>query len=434
MKRFLTCLLLAVMLVTCMATTAFAAERGDEVVVEFKVSGNTGFGNLQVSMSYDKSALTFVKIEGAGISAGQIFMGGADIFGVMSASGGAVNGDGTVARVTFKVADGADLDTYTVSGTVDICREPDGVTDVPLSVSGGSVTVTCNHEWLTKEPTCATGGSKTCKKCATSETMDPTGNHSFNVLVEEAVEATCEADGKTAVYKCENCTTRDGGKVIEKKDHAWGEWSKTEGTCVVMGTETRICATCKTEETKDTTYGDHNYIEGTEVKGATCEDMGYIPLVCEHCGDEDKVNTTYGPHEYDNGNCIHCGQPEKEQCAHAWQWVVTKKVTCERDGEETLTCIHCGETSGTKLIKAKGHKWEWIVDKKPTGSADGMKHEECSECGAKRNEGTVIPKIEGLDDVPQTGDITNQITMSVAAVVVMMVAAVAFVFKRKAAK
>ena len=42
------------------------------------------------------------------------------------------------------------------------------------------------------------------------------------------------------------------------------------------------------------------------------------------------------------------------------------------------------------------HTFEWKVDKEATETATGLKHEECSVCGYKRNENTVIEKIEKI--------------------------------------
>ena len=39
------------------------------------------------------------------------------------------------------------------------------------------------------------------------------------------------------------------------------------------------------------------------------------------------------------------------------------------------------------------HNYSWVVDQAATEDATGIKHEAC-ECGAKRNEGTVIPKLD----------------------------------------
>lgn len=78
----------------------------------------------------------------------------------------------------------------------------------------------------------------------------------------------------------------------------------------------------------------------------------------------------------------------------------------------------CTDKSGSVKDLAE-HTFEWKVDKEATETATGLKHEECSVCGYKRNENTVIEKIEKIpadisnntpapvQTVPETGDNSN---------------------------
>ena len=80
----------------------------------------------------------------------------------------------------------------------------------------------------------------------------------------------------------------------------------------------------------------------------------------------------------------------------------------------------CTDKSGSVKDLAE-HTFEWKVDKEATETATGLKHEECSVCGYKRNENTVIEKIEKnpadisnntpapVQTVPETGDNSNLI-------------------------
>ena len=80
----------------------------------------------------------------------------------------------------------------------------------------------------------------------------------------------------------------------------------------------------------------------------------------------------------------------------------------------------CTDKSGSVKDLAE-HTFEWKVDKEATETATGLKHEECSVCGYKRNENTVIEKIEKIpadisnntpapvQTVPETGDNSNLI-------------------------
>ena len=129
--------------------------------------------------------------------------------------------------------------------------------------------------------------------------------------------------------------------------------------------------------------------------------------------------------------------PEDPVCQHTETKVVdAKAATCTEEGYTGDTvCSACGEiVKKGETIHALGHNWNWIIDKEATAKETGLKHEECSVCGAKRNEGTVIPATgAGLDDVPQTSDITLTILPIVALVLAIAVFTV-IANKRKAVK
>ncbi|MCM1186125.1 MAG: Ig-like domain-containing protein [Lachnoclostridium sp.] len=134
-------------------------------------------------------------------------------------------------------------------------------------------------------------------------------------------------------------------------------------------------------------------------------------------------------------------------CSHALTATAAKEPTCAEEGNIAYwTCSKCNKTfsdaAGTTeltevTVKAKGHTPEawnhddtqhWrkckdcnveidkgnhdfheVVDKEATEDETGLKHEEC-DCGAKRNENTVIPKI----DVSVTGVALNKTAVSLA--------------------
>ena len=114
----------------------------------------------------------------------------------------------------------------------------------------------------------------------------------------------------------------------------------------------------------------------------------------------------------------------------------TPVPTCKHNFEGWATdsdnhwhkCTICGE-----IFDLGKHEWQWIVDKKATATETGRKHEACEICGLTRNVDTVIPKVEGLDDVPVTGDPTPYLALGAVAVLGLLTGAV-LVFKRKTAK
>lgn len=267
MKKLISMLLVVFMLVTCMATTAFAAEVGDTVEVAVTVSGNPGFGCYTVNLSYDTTALKLVSLSDAGcISAGKgTFLpnaaGNCASFFVMDLNN--VTGNGNLFIATFEVLDGAKAGkTYNVSASF----EPGSLAnanneDISMGISGGSVTIDCNHVWdegkVTKEATCTEDGVKTytCTVCGETKT--------------EAIPAT---------------------------GHSFGEWKVTKAaTCTEKGEETRECA-CGAKEVREISANGH-------ALNTYGKDSTHHWLLCDNC---DYVGEKEA-HDYDyNGVCV-CG-------------------------------------------------------------------------------------------------------------------------------
>ena len=272
MKKLISMLLVVFMLVTCMATTAFAAEVGDTVEVAVTVSGNPGFGCYTVNLSYDTTALKLVSLSDAGcISAGKgTFLsnaaGNCASFFVMDLNN--VTGDGNLFIATFEVLDGAKAGkTYNVSASF----EPGSLAnanneDISMGISGGSVTIdkpVCNHVWdegkVTKDATCTEDGVKTY---------------------------TCTVPG------CGETKT----EVISATGHKFGEWKVTKAaTCTEKGEETRECA-CGEKEVREIPVKEH-------ALNTYGKDSTHHWLLCDNC---DHVREKEA-HDYDyNGVCV-CG-------------------------------------------------------------------------------------------------------------------------------
>ena len=149
-----------------------------------------------------------------------------------------------------------------------------------------------NHKWdkgiITTAATCTKDGVKTytCNVCQATktETVKATGHKS---MIDEAVAATCTADGKTAGSHCSVCgEILTAQTVIKAAGHQWDEGSVTTApTCVKDGVKTYTCAVCgetKTESVPST--GEHTYGEWTETKAATLDAEGEETRTCSVCG------------------------------------------------------------------------------------------------------------------------------------------------------
>jgi len=468
MKKVLTLLLVAVMLVTCMAVTAFAAEAGDTIEIAFTAS-NPGAAVFGAQINYDSTALELVSISAGDLTSNGMFSGTASTGKVAYLGMSNITGSGSVFVAQFKVLDAAEAGkTYQITATVDTTTTADANGDlVSFSITGGSITIdklVCEHVWdegkVTKDATCIEDGVKTytCTVAGCGETKTeaiPAIGHSFGEW-KQTKAATCTEKGEeTRECACGEKETRE----VAATGHKFGEWKVTKAaTCTEKGEETRECA-CGEKETREIAATGHKFGEWKVTKAATCTEKGEETRECA-CGEKETREIAATGHKFG-------------------EWKVTKAATCTEKGEETRECA-CGEKE-TREIATTGHKFgEWKVTKAATCTEKGEETRECA-CGEK--EIREIPVVEhalntygkdsthhwtlcdncdyvgekedhdydyngvcvcgatkpvvddpNLDDVPQTGDITPYIAMTSVAFLIAVAAAAAFVLKRKAVK
>ena len=302
MKRFLSIFLVAMLIVTCLATVAFAAgtatvaanhktaKAGEEVSITYTVTGE--FANYELWITSD-STLTLTGISG--------IVGNTETGKVAYASAENVTSHSFTA--TFKVSDSAKPGTYPVSATINFVADRNLVKQ-DVTVSAGSVTITCDHAWgawtETKAPTCTEAGVETraCTKCGETETRS-----------------------------------------VAAKGHTWGAWEVTKAaSCGEKGEETRTCSVCGETETRAIDATAHNWGAWTLVKAATCTEDGEETRECSICGEtETRAIKAHG---------------------HEWgeDWTLTKEPTATEKGEETRWCLNgCGEKQ-TRDVPALGEK------------------------------------------------------------------------------
>lgn len=82
--------------------------------------------------------------------------------------------------------------------------------------------------------------------------------------------------------------------------------------------------------------------------------------------------------------CTMCQQPYGEKKAHSFAAAWSSDAN-----QHWHICTTCNTEKGS----VAAHSFTWKVDKAATEDATGLKHEECA-CGYKRNENTVIPKLD----------------------------------------
>ena len=187
MKKTLTLLLAAVMVLSCMTGVVFAAEAGETFTVSFTVAGNPGFATFGAQINYDAAALELVSIEKGALCNDGFFNGNAANGKVAYANTNNITADGVLFTATFQVKEGAAPATYAVTATLDTSSTAnEDYEAVVFAITGGSVEVVCEHawgEWTETPATCTEDGSKerTCGKCGEVETeVIPALGHDFD--------------------------------------------------------------------------------------------------------------------------------------------------------------------------------------------------------------------------------------------------------------
>lgn len=339
-----------------------------------------------------------------------------------------------------------DMKTGTVTVTVTVALKGN---------TSGSCTV-----YLVGNTGTGTGGEVASYSASHTITIaEPPHTHSWGDWVETKAP-TCDEEGEET-RTCSGCGETET-RPVAKVAHTWGDWTQTKApTCKAEGEETRTCSVCGETETRSVDKTKHNWSDWTQSKAPTCKAEGEETRTCSICGETetrpvDKIKHNWGEWEVTTEatcgkkgektrTCSICGETETESIAaleHKWgKWEVTEEATCTEDGEKTRECEHCGKKQ-TKVIKATGHEYEYekINSKqhKATCKICGHSFKEDHEfqyngycvCGYKKP----VASTAGLDDVPKTGDITGQLVFGASAAVIALMAAAAFVFKRKTAK
>ena len=236
MKRFFSILLVAMLVMTSLATVAFAegtatvsinhveAKAGEEVTLTVTVSGE--FANYELYVQ-PESGLTITNISGiiANVETGKV------------AYATDANISSHSFKVTVKVADDAVPGTYYVGADVLFIANSD-LEKQTYSVSSGSVTVVCDHAWnsgeKTKDPTCDTAGEilYTCTKCNETKVE-------YIAALGHDYETVWSWDEQTHWHECTRC-----GHKADHEDHLLGWHVIKKPTTTETGLRQQICETC----------------------------------------------------------------------------------------------------------------------------------------------------------------------------------------------
>lgn len=238
MKKFLSLLLVAVLLVPALALSAFAAGAGDEITVEFATTANPGFAAYNAVIEYDTTALKLVKIEAGELCKAGLFSPNAAVAKVGYANTADVTGNGTLFIATFEVLEGAAAGEYGVKANFTKLANASAasVDATTFGVKDAKIVVDCTHAWgewtEVTAATCKAEGkeARECSLCHEKESRAiAKADHKEEVI--KGKDATCTEAGLTDGVKCSVCgDTLKAQEVIPALGHNW------EGdTCTLCG-------------------------------------------------------------------------------------------------------------------------------------------------------------------------------------------------------
>lgn len=263
-----------------------------------------------------------------------------------------------------------------------------------------------------------------CSKCnAVLQEQEeiPPYNHK-EVIIDEAIEASCTEYGKTAGSHCAICDQiLIPQEIIPKLDHKEVVDEGTKATCKESGWTALIkCAKCESilQEQKEIPKADHKEVID-ESKEASCTEPGLTAgSHCETCGTvlkAQEIIPATGHNEYvaekeepatctiagktAGSHCETCGEILKEQIeipatGHHSAERPAIEPTCTETGKTALRyCDQCGLVfRSRKTIEKKEHTIEVIGGVYPTCKTPGKTAiERCSVCGTVVKESKTIP-------------------------------------------
>lgn len=445
MKKTVSTLLAILMVCSCMLGLTFSASAANEpsysvsfntqeaqqldvVTMDIDIKNNPGLITLRFQVVYDETVLKLVEAKDTGLLNGwtqpaptvksPYILRWSD---PVAPNNNTANG--TVARLTFKVKDGAAFDKTKVTVEHIESRQYDG-TKVTFANAFDEIMIVCPHlsekEQITKQPTHTENGTKIivcndCGKTIRTETIPALG-HSFGEWTVTKAPSCTETGIETRTCSCGEYETR----TLEKTAHTASEWTVIkEPDCTQGGEKIQVCSVCgETVATEAIPALGHSFGEWTIVKDYTCTEDGLKERVCSVCGEK---------------------ETEILPAAHRLQDVVViKEPTCTEEGIREGICSVCGEKA-TEAIPALGHSFgEWAIVKEATETEEGLKERICPVCGEKETE--IIPKLtpettvatdsDKNPDIPKTSG-KDVLALSVLLTIALAAGGTAIVARKK---
>ena len=220
-----------------MTVSNASATIGSEVTLTISVENNPGIAGISGLISYDKSNLKLIKMEGNTGFGGMMTCDATKSDGFSLFSPSNITSQTLLMTLVFKINENAKPGNYSIGISASASNQ--SLEDVNVSVVEGTITVSCDHKYGGWEKDTDTQHKHTCTICGNVEKVAHTWN---NGTITKA--PTCREEGEKT-YTCTACGATKTEKVSKTNNHKYGGWEVVkEATYSSKGERIRKCTVC----------------------------------------------------------------------------------------------------------------------------------------------------------------------------------------------
>ena len=205
-----------------MTVSNASATIGSEVTLTISVENNPGIAGISGLISYDKSNLKLIKMEGNTGFGGMMTCDATKSDGFSLFSPSNITSQTLLMTLVFKINENAKPGNYSIGISASASNQ--SLEDVNVSVVEGTITVSCDHKYGGWEKDTDTQHKHTCTICGNVEKVAHTWN---NGTITKA--PTCKEEGEKT-YTCTACGATKTEKVSKTNNHKYGGWEKDTDT------------------------------------------------------------------------------------------------------------------------------------------------------------------------------------------------------------
>ena len=360
MKRIISTIILAAMLVLMMSTAAFAAGKGTLVITANSATVEVG--------AVAKITLTVEQNPG--------FMGMIFWPVITDAGGAKVNWNWEAEQDRSYLDFDMDAVKVIMLSRDDDCAETGVLLDVFFTVPQNAAAGVYTVAFLLYEGECLNAELEEVSTSLPTITITVTaasaaGCTHQNSTSKDAKAPTCIEDGWTAGVYCNDCNIYISG---HQKVTATGHQYKVtgmDGTCGAGAVITFTCAGCGDYYTESVEVPEHSFTVYVSNGDATCTQDGTETAVCDYC------------------DAVHTRTDEGSALGHTAAVVSGYPATCTTDGlTDGKCCSVCGEILESQAqIPAGEHLYgDWVTTQRPTCTQTGLQTRSCVTCGDTQQE------------------------------------------------